>query len=130
MALMTRERSDDKALQTKFATNVIRNTLWDEEAGEQILKILKSAKDPAMGISKAITMALYPVAEGLYEKQPDLDPAIWLSEGGVVDQIIAEIIEMAQAAGLSIEADEELIAQAKEDVVDDLKAMQQEMGVQ
>ncbi len=86
-----------------------------------MLEIISNAKNPAVGIGKAIIAVALPVAEAMAQKKPELDPAIWLSDDGVLDAIVDELMEVADAAGIEVTEDDADVA--KESVYADLQRM-------
>lgn len=109
----------------ELAVQVIRNTLYDEETAEKLMTVLQNAKDPVIGISKAILIAALPVAKALKEENPDMSDDIWLSPGGVLDRIIDEMMDMAEAAGVDLGDEESVHEGARQAVMQDITKLQQ-----
>ncbi len=111
--------------QVKLAKDVIAYTLYEDDVSEQVIQLITDAKRPAVGIGKAIIAVVAPIAEAIVKKQPDTDPAIWLSDGGVLDEIVDEIMSMAEAVGIELtDADAE---EAKDVVFQDVQGMVAQM---
>lgn len=106
-----------------LALQVVRSTLYDDETFDTIVGLISSSKDPNKAMGKAVTGALLPVAQALHEKHPQLDDSIWLADGGVLDAILDEIVEIAQEAGIPIADPEDAKEAAKAVVYEDVQKL-------
>lgn len=106
-----------------LALQVVRTTMYDDETFDNIVKLVTTAGDPIKAMGKAVVGALLPVAQALHEKHPQLDDAIWLCDGGALDGILDEMVEIAQEAGVQIEDPEEAKEIVKATVIDDVQKL-------
>ena len=114
--------------QINLATQVVRDTLYDEDSAEQLLQVVQNANSVGAGLGKALMMAGQPIANEMHKKEPGLSYEIWLMEGGVVDNILAELADICEEAGIPVE-DEDLEI-AKETIAGDLQAMLEQGNAQ
>lgn len=130
MALIEKAQQGSTSIedQINLATQVVRDTLYDEEAAEQLLSVIRNAQSVGAGLGKALMMAGQPIANQMHKKEPGLSYEIWLMEGGVVDNILAELADICEEAGIPVE-DEDLEI-AKETIAGDLQGMVQSENTQ
>jgi hypothetical protein len=116
------DRLDD--LDIRIAFGLMASTLLEEEGQEGIIEAVNQT-NPVIPLATMIASVLGEVAKGLQGTEYDVDPNVWLEEGGAVDQVIDMIDEMAGPLG------DDVKAAILSDVTDQIKLMaQEEQGAQ
>ena len=92
--------------QIDLATQVTREALYADGSAERLFTVVEEAESIGVGLGKALVMAMMPIVTGMHEQEPNLDPNIWLMDGGVVDSILEELVDIVAEGGIQVGPEE------------------------
>ena len=91
---------DDSANEDiKTAHGMLGSMIFEPEGEQAVVKALSSSNPPKM-LAMFLIQGIEMIQKHSMETDTPLDPRIWLVEGGVVDELMAEIAEIAADNGV------------------------------
>lgn len=105
LAQPTRQEDDSNELDDaanediKTAHGMLGSMLLEPEGEQAVVKALSSSNPPKM-LAMFLIQGIEMIQKHSMETDTPLDPRIWLAEGGVVDELMAEIAEIAADNGV------------------------------
>lgn len=112
--------------QIDLATQVVREVVYSDGAAESLFGIIDQGNTIGAGLGKAVVMAVSPIVTAMHEKEPNLDPNIWLMDGGVLDNLLEELVSLMAEGG--VEISDEDVMEARDTVEQDVAKMVEQGG--
>lgn len=122
------EQAQIQEIHERFVLNVMR--MASDSQYDKMMSIMKSAKNPAQGLGRALLFIMQAVKKGLEAKDIEIPEPLWLAENGLVEQSARLLSMLGLKAGVeltpeSIQAGEQLAAQAISEIDDEEKRLRE-----
>ncbi len=97
------EQEVDEAMEADIGTasGMLGSLILQPEGQQAVVKALQSSNPPKM-VAMFLAQGIEMIQRRSMETETPLDPRIWLADGGVVDEIMPDLAEVADGNGVPI----------------------------
>lgn len=87
---------------TSILLNTARLVLSEPDAASNLVSVVKNSASPEAGSSVFVIMMIQSITDMLSQAGIDVSPDTWLAPDGVLDQLLPDIVEILQEAGIQV----------------------------